>query len=157
MHGLEQVARGAHAHQISRPILRQQFGHRGSTVLSLSAAFTDREAADGVAVEGQFRDDTGAFDAQIRIARPLYDTEQSLTGIAACRQAAHRPAVGQFHRVARHTVLDCGGDALIEYHHDVRADRLLRVDAAFRTQANQGIVHVTREFGAFLAHGAISG
>ena len=46
---------------------------------------------------------------------------------------------------------------MIERHHDVGADDLLRLDAALRTQTNQGAVDVAREFGIFLAQRAASG
>ena len=46
------------------------------------------------------------------------------------------------------------GDALIERHHDVAADRLLRLDADFRAEQNRFPVEVTLKDRALLAHRA---
>ena len=63
----------------------------------------------------------------------------------------------QLHRAAGRIVLDGRGHALIEHHHDVGADDLLRLDAALGAQAKQRVVDVAAEFGVFLAHAAAAG
>ncbi len=157
MHRLEQVTRGADAHQISRPIPRKQLGHGGRTFFTLRAAFADGKTADGVSVEGHVSDGVGALDAQIRVAGALHYAEQRLWGVAACNQAATGPPMSQFHRAARNVALNGRWHALIERHHDVGADNFLRLDAAFRAQVKHGVIDVTAKFGVVLTHGAAAG
>ena len=150
VYGFEQIAGGPDAHQVSRAVTRQQSGHRRRAVFSLCAALAHRKTTDGVAVEGHLRDGLGAFDAQVGVAGALHDAEQRLRRVAARRQAAMRPAMRHLHRAAGDTVLDRRGHALIEHHHDIGADGLLRFDTALRAQSNQGVVDIAGKFGVLL-------
>ena len=93
MHGLEQIAGGAHAHQISGPIARQQLSHGGRAIFALGVALADRKTADGVAVEGHFGDGAGALDAQ----------DPGISRLARCRTAlaAESPRAVRLRRAQR--------------------------------------------------------
>jgi hypothetical protein len=57
-------------------------------------------------------------------------------------------------RGSRRRFIGGRGDALIERHHDVGADRLLRLDADFRAKQDRFSVEITLENRALLAHRA---
>jgi hypothetical protein len=128
-------------------------GSSSQTVAVLRRGFADGETADGVPVERHLCDGARALDAQVHETRALHDAEKGLRGITARIETALRPAVREFHRIARDRMLDGRGHAMIEHHHDVGADGFLGGDAALRAQAHQGLVRITPELGVILAHG----
>ena len=67
-------------------------------------------------------------------------------------QAALRPAVRQLHGVACGRPIHRGWHALIQHHHDVRADRFLHGNAALGTQADRAVVDIALELSAVLTH-----
>ena len=90
------------------------------------------------------------------MAGALDDAEKSLGRIAAGAERAFGPAVGEVHgRLGLH-VGRGRGDALVEHHHDVAADRLLHLDAGFGREQVVGPVNVAFEAGAILVHGAFA-
>src|SRR5689334_21270289 len=65
--------------------------------------------------------------------------------------------MSQFHRTASDVVFYGRWHTLIEHHHDVRADDLLRLDAALRTQLQQRVIDIAAKFGVILPQGAAAG
>jgi hypothetical protein len=157
MYGFEQITRRAHPHQIPRLIFRQQRCHRRGAVLALLAGFAHRQTADGKPIEGQLGNDSSALDSQILIARTLDDAEHRLRRIAAGRQATLCPTMCKLHGASGGRMIHGRWYALIQHHHDVGADELLGLDAAFRTQSNDGLVQIAFEFRMFLGQGAAAG
>ena len=86
--------------------------------------------------------------------RALHDPKDRLRRIAPRRQAARRPAMRDLDRGPGARFVRGRGDALIERHHDVAADRHLRFDAEFRAEENGSTVEIALEDRAFLAHRA---
>ena len=93
VHGLEQIPRSSHAHEIAGTIRRQEFGDDGRALLALGATFSHGEAADREAVERHLGDCARAGRAQVRITCSLHNTEQRLWRFTARRKAAKRPSV----------------------------------------------------------------
>ena len=116
MHGLEEVERRSHTHQIPRPLRRQELRHDRRAILPLT----------------------------------LHDAEQRLPRVATCHQAALRPAMGEVHGPLGDPMFHGGGDALIEDHHDVAADRTLCGDAALGAETDQGLIDVAAKLRALL-------
>ena len=157
MHRLQNVDRGAHAHQVTRQVFGQLGGDDPGELVALGIGFTDREPADGEAVEGQVAQVLGAAQAEIAVAGALDDTEKSLGRFAAGAQGAFGPAVGQIHGRQGGGVLGGRGDALVEHHHDVAADRALHADAGFGREMVKRAVYVAAKLRALLGHDPVLG
>ena len=152
MDGFENIERRADAHEIARLVLRQKLRGEFAHVLALALALADREPADGESVEWHFAQASRAFPPQFLEERALHDPEHRLRRIAARRQTPRRPAMRDIERGPRRRFIRGRGDALIERHHDVAADRLLRLDADFRAEQDRLPVEVTLKNRALLAH-----
>ena len=135
VHGLEQVERRAHAHEVAGPVPGHQLGGLLAHVLPLVAPLAHRQAADGQAVEGHGRQALDALAAQVREERALHDAEQRLGRVAPRVEAARRPAVREVQGGARRGAVGDRAHALVEHHHDVAADGHLRLDATARGSA----------------------
>jgi hypothetical protein len=84
---LEHVERRADAHQVARPVARQERRGELGDRLARAAGLADGEAADGEAVEAvDARERVGAGAAQVLVARALDDREQRLRRVAARRE-----------------------------------------------------------------------
>lgn len=130
------------------------FGDERGEFVAFLVGFAHGEAADGKAVERVLAEEGGALFAQVAVAGTLNNAEEGLRGVAARGQRAHGPTVCQFHGGAGLGVGRGGGDALVEYHHDVAADGALHGDAGLGREQMGGAVHVTLEERAVLVHGA---
>ena len=146
------IERRADAHQIARPVVRQKLRGEFAHVLALALALADREPADGEPIERHFAQDRRAFAPQLREERALHDAEQRLRRISARREASRRPAMRDLERRSRRRFIRRRGDALVEHHHDVAADRLLRLDAQLRAEQDRVSVDIALERRALLAH-----
>src|SRR5690606_20909233 len=96
----------------------------------------DREAADGVAVEADLDQPLGAFAAQRLVDRALLDAEQRLAlARAEGGLAALRPPRRQPHPLGRARLVGRPGDAFVELHDDIRAQKVgLNLDGALRRE-----------------------
>jgi hypothetical protein len=68
------------------------------------------------------------------------------------RACCESPRASRLRCAARDGVIHGGRHALVQRHHDVRANRLLCGDAEFGTQADGAVVDVAPELGAVLTH-----
>ncbi len=82
VHGLQEVERRAHAHQVPGLLLRHLLGGERAHVLALCAALADREAADRVAVERHLGEARRTLAPQVGEERPLHDAEEGLRGLS---------------------------------------------------------------------------
>ena len=115
--------------------------------------FADREPADGETIEGQLREPIGALLAQVWIKGSLHDREHRLRGLATGLEATDRPALGDLECATGRGFVGCGGDALIEHHHDVATDGHLRADADLWAEQDLLAIDVAAEFGALFLDG----
>ena len=129
---LQNVQRGADAHQVTRLVVRHQPGREIAHCFPLVLGLADSQAADGKSVKGQFAQALGAFPAQFLEQSALHDGKERLGGIVAGIQTAKRPAMCDAHRGARGRFVGGRRHALVEHHHDVAADRPLHFDAQLR-------------------------
>jgi len=133
-HRLDEVARGADAHQVARAVGRQLRRELGDRLPHSLGRLADREAAEGVAVEAERRDLGGRAAAQLEVEAALDDAEQ-----------LRRPPGGRARRQRAASAMSpdralelgaLGGQrrADVERHGDVDAEPRLRLDAALRRE-----------------------
>src|SRR5204863_2496926 len=75
-----------------------------------------------------------------------------LRRIASRRETPRRPALRDSERLPRRRFIRGRGDAMIERHHDIAPDGLLRLDAHLRTEQDRLAVEITLKDRAFFAH-----
>ena len=155
VHGFEDVERRADAHEVARAIKREKLCGEFAGVLAFAAALADGEAADGESIEWHLREPRRALSPQVRKQRALHDRKYRLRRIAARRETACGPALCDLQRGACGVFIRSRGDALVERHHDVAADRALGLDAHFGTEHDALSVEVALEARAFLSHRAL--
>src|SRR5690606_36671614 len=95
---LQNVDRGAYAHEVTREPGREMVGHEAGELITLGMRLADREAANCQAVEGEFSEERGALFAQVVVAGALDDSEERLRRITAGAQRPFRPPMGEVHR-----------------------------------------------------------
>ena len=154
MDGFQQIERRAHAHQVTRLVVRQQSGRELADVFAFALALAHREPADRVTVERHLAERRRAFPPQFGKERALHNPEHRLRRISPRRQAPRRPTICNLQRRARRRFVGGRSDAMIQRHHDVAPDRLLRFDAHLRAEQNRFSIQITLERRAFLAHRA---
>ena len=146
-HRADQVVRRADAHQVARPVGRQQRHGRVQHGEHRRLALADRQPADRVAVEADLGQRVRRGGAQRGINAALHDAEQGRSpgaGTNACLRQ-RRPAHGQLHRGAR---LGLGGGerrALVQRHGDGGVEQMLDLHGAGRGQAMGGAVEMRLE------------
>ncbi len=124
----------ADAHQVAGVVRRDMGDREIDSAHHFGFRFTDADAADGIAVEADFRESLCAAFTQIGVDSALNDTEEQLTGSERLLAAAFGPAEG-FVDGFRSVVVCCGiRDAFIETHHDIRAEDALRPERFCGTQ-----------------------
>ena len=142
---LEEIRRGADAHEVARAPARQQLRRAADDVGALGARVAHREAADGEAVEGVLREEAGRLGAQRGIEAALHDGEEGLLRVGARGEAPQGPAVRAVHRLADGAPLCGGRQAHVEDHHHVGADGGLHLDRALGGEDVRPAVHVAAE------------
>ena len=158
-HGLQDIPRRAHAHQIAGLVLGHVLLHRLDGVVHLPVGLPYRKAPDGVAWQIQLRDALHVLDPDVMEHSTLVDAEEHLTGVyrilrgvilcqrlLAALQPAHRPGAGLDHIVPGRGDLD----ALIKGHGDVRAQVCLDAHALLRPHEDVSAVHMGVEADAVL-------
>ena len=157
-HGLDDVRRRAHAHQIARAPRRQRALQAVEHGQHPFLAFADREPADGVAVEADLHQGRRRFRPQRRKDPALHDAEQP---VARARREGRPRKPGPAHRAAhggrRLRLARRVGRALVQHHGDVAAQPPLQRHHARRRQAVAGAVRVGAERHPVLVHGAQPG
>ncbi len=153
---LQEVERGADAHEIAREMLGQERRRERGTALAFDLALADREAADRVAVERQAEQMLRALPPQVVEARAMDDAEERLRCVASCRQTSSRPTMRPVHGRGGGRMVRGGGDALVHRHQDIAPDRELGRDAALRTEHDPRAVDVATKDGAVLRDDAIA-
>ena len=153
---LDDVLGRADAHQVARLIGGQRragFVQRG---VHLRFGLAHSQAADGVAGEVKGREEVGAGLAQIGEDAALHDAEQRLV----------RPRVGCFAalcptmRARQGLFIGCpvqGIGTFVQYHGDVRAERLLDRHDALRREAVQAAVDMAAKGHAVIVQPAVVG
>ena len=157
MHGLQQVDRGADAHQIPGQVIGEQVGGQLGEPFPERFRFAHGEAPDGESVERQARQSFRALPAEILEAGALHDAEERLGRVPARGEAACGPALGEVHRRGCAGVVRGRRDALIHRHHDVAADGLLDGDAPLGAQQDTRAVDVAAEHRALFGDRAVPG
>ena len=128
-HEAKQIRRGTRAHQIARAIARQQPDRERRDARRLVGRLADGQSARGVAVELERHELAGAHAALLGVERALDDAEERHVVPRPRGPAARRPCRRPSHRARDLHRGRAGGDALVERHRDVDAERLLRRDA----------------------------
>jgi len=140
-HALDQVLRGADAHQVARLVFGQDGIDHLNRAVHVGFALADRKPADGMPREAQTADHPRRFCAQILKNAALHDTKQGLVIPFFSIQAAVCPEVGAFHGFLGVVVVK-GVRAFVESHNDIRPEVFLDRDRAFGGQAFHGAIDV---------------
>src|SRR5262249_53862601 len=116
-------------HEITGKVFGKVFSYEFRKVVALTMGFADGETANGQAVKGEFAQNGGALFSEIAMAAALNNTKQRLRRIASGPQRPFGPTMREIHGRPGFGLNSRGGNALIESHHDVAADRFLHLDA----------------------------
>ncbi len=155
----EELGRGADAHDVAGLVLWQQRRDEADLMEHVLFGFADADAADGVAGEIKSAELLGAADAEVVVDRALVDAEE----VTARREEA--AVLGQLEHLlgpadgAVDGDFACGalagvGRTLVEHHGDVRAQRILDVEAVFYVEEQLVAVEVGTEMDALVGDGA---
>ena len=158
-HGLDDVGRRSHAHQIAGTVRREPGLDGLDDLIHHLGRFTDSQTADGVAGEVQIGHHLGVLDAKVGVSAALIDAPEHLPGIHSFGQgvqpgvlclAANQPAVGALHRLLH--VLVRGGvlHALVKGHADIGAQVGLDLHALLRAHENLPPIDVGGKVDALL-------
>ena len=137
-HGVDEVERGADAHQVAGPVGGQAGRRRGERRAERLGALADGEPADRESLERQRGQLCGRARAQLEVDPALHDPEERLVAARARVEARLRPSRRP---VDRRLDLVAGGRqaaALVERHRDVGAERLLDADRLPRARGAPG-------------------
>src|SRR5690625_3735854 len=151
LHAVQKVFGPPHAHQVARPVLRQQrtggFQHGVALVCGLAHA----QAADGVAVKANNLQPFGGTLAQVRIHAALDNAEQRRRVAPVGLFRSFSPAQGQLHGLTGLFFSGRVRRAFVKNHDDVRAQRTLYFHGLFRPKKHPGSVNRRRKSHAFRA------
>jgi hypothetical protein len=154
---LEDVDRRAHPHQVAWPILGQEPGRERDEVCPLATRVAHRQPSDGEAVEGVTGQELRRLPAQRRRETALHDREEGLLGILPRRERPQRPPVRAIHGLPQRPGGLGRGQANVEDHHQVGAERRLHLDRSLRCEVVVATVHVALEPCALLGERALGG
>jgi hypothetical protein len=118
----------------------------------MSMSLADREATDGVAVEADVVGERGASLPEVGPEPALHDPEEALILAPMGGLAARLPARGPLDALGAPGLVDAVGEALVEDHGDVGAERLLDLHGALGRQEGLAPVHLVGEGHALLVH-----
>ena len=154
VHGFKKIKRRAHPHQISRPIRRQQRRRIRTHIFALALGLAHSQPTNSKTVKWQLHQPLRTLAPQVRKKRPLHDRKKRRQRVPARLQTPHRPALGDFQRRPRLRFARRRGNTLVQHHHDVTANRKLRLDTQFRTEQNTATIHITLKNSTLLTHGS---
>ena len=149
-HTLDQILRLAHAHQIARLVGRHLRRQEVQHTDHLFLRFAHREAANCQAVEADLAKPFQRTHAQRLVHAALDDAKQCRRAVAMSDLGALGPTQRQLHRAARDVLVSRIGRALIEDHHDIRAQVTLDLHGLFRPHEHLGAIDRRREVDALL-------
>ena len=134
---LQDVGRRAYAHQVTRPVFRQDGVDQLDHLIHFLGRLAHSQSADGVAF-GILRGDVfRRLLSQVTIDATLHDGKQHLMvailgfSLPVAFHTAVQPAVGALHRLLGVGVIRRSWRTLVESHHDVGADATLDVHHPF--------------------------
>ena len=152
VHRLQNVQRRPHPHQIPRVTLRKQRRRVFTDVFPRLFPLPNRQPPNGESIKRHSHQTLRALLAQLRKKRPLHNPKHRLRRIPSGRQTPGRPPMRDPHRLPRRR-LRCGrGNTLVEHHHDVAPNRLLRFHTHLRTEQNRLPIQITLKNRALLPH-----
>ena len=150
---LQDPFRIADAHEVARLVGRQQRRRPADDIEHLVPVLTDREAAEGVAVEVEGDDLCDRPASQLRVGAALRDAEDELPR-CVCRIAlAGRPERGEVHRPLESAPVDAGRRADVQAHGDVGAEMALDAGDELRREPLRGAVVYRSERDAVVVDG----
>ena len=149
-----QVLGRAHAHQVTRAVVRHLGRDRADHGVHHRRRLADAQAAQRQPVERQLGDLRQVRAAQRHVDAALHDAEAQLAGGARRLDAAARPARGARHRRGHDLERRVRRRTLVERHRDVAAQQRLDLHRAFGRQPLLGAVEVRAEGRAVLVDGA---
>ena len=152
MHSFQDVQGCAHAHEVSGTVFRQERGRERADIFTLIFFFSHGKPSDGESIKRHFDQSTRAFASEVWIERTLDNGEERLWRVLPRRETPRCPAPGDLKSRACRFLICRRGDALVQHHHDVTADRALRLDTHLWAQQNPLPVHVTLKNGSLLGH-----
>ena len=147
----EQMVGSADTHQIARLILWQIPRRNLKHIVHNIARFADAQSANCAAVEVHTADNFGAFFAQVRENAPLADTKNALIGRSFSVETALSPAVRAFGRFFGVVVIGGIGNAFVERHSNIGAERHLSSNGNFGRKKFWRAVEVRAESYAVLS------
>ena len=157
--GLQDVAGCPHAHEVAGLILGHMRLHGVDDAVHLLGGFTDRQAADGVALAGDLGDLVHMLDTEILVGTALVDAEEHLVAVNGLGEAVEAVHLGaatlQPTDGAGAGLLDVlvgGGvlDALVKGHSDGGGQVGLDLHALLGAHEDAFAVHVGGELHALL-------
>ena len=151
----EELGRGADAHDVARLVLGEERGDEADLMEHVLLGLADADATDGVAGEIEAAEFFGATDAEVVVDRALVDAEQVAARgeeTAVLGQLEHLlgPADGAGHGDFARGAVARVGRALVEHHRDVRAERVLDVEAVLHVEEQLVAVEVRAEVDALV-------
>ena len=141
-HGLDDVLRSAHAHQITGLVDRQQRHREIQRMVALCFRLTYCQATHRIAVKADVHQSSGRTLAQVFVHAALHDAEQRIRVLQVVETATRAlgPAQAQLHRITGYLLGSRVRRALVEDHRDVRIQRLLDAHRFLRRQKHLGAV-----------------
>ena len=163
LYGFEDIYRRANAHEIARAVGGQNVIHHLYHLVHLFRRLAHGQSADGVALRAEVAHELGTLAAQLGIDATLHDGEECLA-VTVFRFCFMKTLPTAFHPAVRQVeALACVGKvcrsrrALVESHHDVRADGALDVHHLLGREEMLAAVDVGAELAALFREFANAG
>ncbi len=133
-HTVDQIFRGADAHEIARFILRQQRSYDIEGIVHFLFCLTHGKAADGNAGCTEGGNEAGRLSPEICLNTALHNSKQSLVSPGLCFEGTLRPTMGPLHGQPAVGMIVWVG-TFVESHDNVRAQIFLDGNGLFRCKA----------------------